>query len=153
MMYARTCALIVVCLLVSGCSEGGPEIAGVKGKVTMDGKPLANAAVVFVPEKGRPAGARTDAEGNYELTFTEGRKGTMPGVNKVRISTAADPSETPEGKRIPAQPETVPMKYNAQTELTFTVEADKENIANFDLESGGALPAADNLNEPEKKKK
>ena len=85
-MYARVCLLIGVCLLISGCSESGPEIASVKGKVTMDGKPLANAAVVFIPENGRPAGARTDAEGNYELNFTQGRKGTMPGKNQVGAS-------------------------------------------------------------------
>ena len=43
-----------------GCGPGGPEIASVEGKVTLDGKPLPNAAVVFIPENGRPAGATTD---------------------------------------------------------------------------------------------
>jgi hypothetical protein len=41
---------------------GGPEIASVEGTVTMDGNPLPNASVVFIPPAGRPAGARTNAE-------------------------------------------------------------------------------------------
>ena len=136
------CLLALTCL---GCGSGGPEIAGVEGTVTMDGAPLANASVVFVPENGRPGGASTDAQGKYVLTFTEGREGAMLGKNRVRISTAADPSETPDGQPIPAHPETVPMKYNAQTTLEFTVEAGKQNIANFDLESGGELGEPDSL--------
>ncbi len=86
-MFKRICLLVGMCLLLAGCGKGGPEIASVKGKVTMDGTPLANASVVFVPEHGRPAGGRTDSDGNYELTFTSGRMGTMPGKNKVKIST------------------------------------------------------------------
>ena len=35
------------------------------------------------------------------------------------------------------------MKYNAQTTLEFTVEAAKENIANFDLTSEGRLSVPD----------
>src|SRR5262245_51132847 len=44
-----------IVLALAGCGPGGPEIAHVAGRVTMDGKPLSNAAVVFVPETGRPA--------------------------------------------------------------------------------------------------
>ena len=45
------------------------------------------------------------------------------------------------------------MKYNAQSELTFMVEPGKENIANFDLESGGKMPDADTLITDDKKKR
>jgi len=129
-------ALAVAC---AGCGPGGPEIASVEGTVTMDGKPLPNAAVVFIPENGRPAGATTDSEGHYALNFTAGRQGAIPGTNTVRITTERDPSETEDGTPIPASPETVPMKYNAASELEFTVEAGKNNVANFDLVSGGPI--------------
>jgi hypothetical protein len=109
----------------------------------MDGKPLPNATVVFVPENGRPAGARTDERGHYVLEFTEGRKGAIPGKNSIRILTAAEATEAADGTRIPAQRETVPAKYNSQSTLEFTVEARKKNVANFDLDSSGPLPAAD----------
>ncbi len=147
-MNVKNCMVLGTCLLALacfGCAQDGPEIAGVEGTITMDGEPLADASVVFIPENGRPAGAATDSSGHYVLTFTAGREGTMPGKNKVQISTAADPSETPDGEPVPARPETIPMKYNAQTTLEFTVEADKKNIANFDLESGGDLAAPDDM--------
>ena len=122
-----------------GCGPGGPDIATVEGTVTMDGQPLPNASVVFAPENGRPAGARTDANGHYVLNFTEGRQGAIPGRNVVRISTKADPYEDADGNMVPASPEKVPMKYNAQTTLEFNVEPAKENIANFDLDSEGRV--------------
>jgi hypothetical protein len=133
--------LSLVCL---GCDRG-PEIASVEGTVTMDGKPLPNASVVFIPENGRPAGARTDERGHYVLEFTEGRQGAIPGKNWIRINTAAEASEAADGTPIPAQRETIPAKYNTQSALEFTVEAGKKNIANFDLDSKGPLPAADTL--------
>lgn len=126
---------LVPSLFFLGCGDGGPGIAGVEGTVTLDGQPLADASVVFAPQSGRPAGAKTDAEGRYELSFSQGRKGAMPGVHRVMISTAADASQTADGQPIPARKETVPAKYNASTELEFTVESGKTNVANFNLTS------------------
>ena len=145
-MHLKNCVVLGACLLVLaciGCGPGGPPIESVEGTVTLDGKPLPNASVVFVPENGRPAGATTDSQGHYVLTFTEGRQGAMLGKHKVRISTARDPSETPSGEPIPASPETIPAKYNAQTELEFTVEAGKKNTADFDLSSEGEIAEQD----------
>jgi hypothetical protein len=122
-----------------GCGPTGPEIARVEGTVKMDGKPLEDAAVVFIPENGRPAGSRTDKDGHYVLNFSEGRAGAIPGKSSVRITTAREASETADGKPIPAAAETIPMKYNTQSELVFTVEPGKKNIANFDLVSGGSV--------------
>ncbi len=113
--------------------------------MTLDGKPLPNAGVLFIPENGRPAGARTDASGHYVLEFTEGRRGAIPGKNAIQITTAAEATEGADGKPVPAQKETVPSKYNAQSDLTFTVEPGKKNIANFDLDSKGQLPPEDPL--------
>jgi hypothetical protein len=121
-----------------GCGSGGPEIAHVSGRVTMDGKPLAKATVVFIPEDGRPAGANTDADGRFVLNFDERRRGAIPGKNMVRIMTVRDAEQDETGKTVsPGSPETVPARYNTATELTFTVEPKKRNVANFDLKSGG----------------
>jgi hypothetical protein len=130
-------------LVVAGCSRGGPEIAYVTGRVTMDGKPLANAAVVFIPENGRPAGATTDADGNYVLNFTQGRRGAIPGKNLIRISTNREAQQDASGKTIPGSRETVPAKYNTNTTLEFTVEPKKKNVANFELQSGGPIASSD----------
>jgi hypothetical protein len=125
---------LAACLLL-GCSSGGPDIAYVSGRVTMDGKPLPNATVVFVPENGRPAGATTDAEGNYVLNFAQGRKGAIPGPSSIRIMTFRDADQDENGNPIPASKETVPARYNTDSTLSFDVEPGKKNVANFDLES------------------
>jgi len=106
----------------------------------MDGKPLAYATVVFIPENGRPAGARTDADGKYVLNFTEGRHGAIPGNTAVRITTLREAERDEKGKTIvPGSRETIPMQYNSASTLSFTVEPKKKNIANFELKSGGKI--------------
>lgn len=107
----------------------------------MDGQPLANASVQFIPLEGRPAGARTDSQGKYVLNFSEDRQGAIPGKNKVRISTLMGESTDDKGQVVPGSPETVPAQYNASSTLEFNVEPGKTNVADFALESGGKLPA------------
>lgn len=120
-------AVAVMPLACTGCGPDGPEIAYVSGRVTMDGKPLANAAVVFIPENGRPAGARTDADGNYVLNFSESRRGAIPGKNTVRISTLREAEKDENGKTVVSgSRETIPMEYNVASTLSFTVEPKKK---------------------------
>ena len=139
-----TALLFLLLLACAGCGGGGPEIASVSGRVTMDGKPLANATVVFTPENGRPAGAKTDENGNYVLNFSEGRRGAIPGPNTIYITTIRDPEQDENGKVIvPGSKEIVPMEYNAASKLTFNVEPKKKNIANFELKSGGKIQATE----------
>lgn len=134
-------ASILSLLMISGCASSGPEIAYVEGRVTMDGKPLADATVVFVPENGRPSGATTDEDGHYVLNFAQGRKGAIPGNSSVRIMTMRDADQDENGQTIPGRKETVPERYNTDTTLTFDVEANKTNVANFELESTGKIAA------------
>jgi hypothetical protein len=125
--------------VLAGCGASGPEIAGVEGTVFLDGNPLPLAAVVFIPENGRPAGATTDAQGHYVLSFSEGRDGAIPGKSRVMITTKRDPWRDENGKDHPAGKEVVPMKYNAKSELEFIVEPGKSNVADFQLDSKGPI--------------
>lgn len=142
----RTVGLVLAAgvLGLAGCGSEGPEIAYVSGRVTMDGKPLAGASVVFIPEDGRPAGARTDENGYYVLNFDERRKGAIPGKNLVRITTVREAEQDENGKVIvPASPERVPMRYNTNSELFFEVKPKEKNVANFELKSGGPIASSD----------
>lgn len=132
---------LVLILVVAGCGSG-TDLASVEGTVTMDGKPLPDASVVFVNSSTRPSGARTDEKGFYRLEFSDSEKGAVPGKNVVRIFTAQGPGETMDGKPIPAKKELVPTKYNNETTLEFNVEPGKKNIADFKLESKGKIATA-----------
>ncbi|TWT58593.1 hypothetical protein KOR42_19750 [Thalassoglobus neptunius] len=134
----------IVAISAMGCGPSGPDIEGVHGKVTMNGQPLRNASIVFMPvESGRPAGARTDEEGMYVLNFSGGRQGAQAGEYKVRISTASDPMAQEDGSTTPGSPETVPLKYGAQTTLTATVVEGGDNEFNFDITSEGPVAQAE----------
>ena len=130
--------LMIALMLQVGCGPSGPEIASVQGTVTMDGKPLPNAIIMFVPEGGRPSVSETDANGKYVLEFSGGRKGAIPGINRVEINTGRLAYEK-DGKNYPAVKESVPVQYNRLTTLEFNVEAGKNNTADFALKSGGKI--------------
>lgn len=132
--------LLFAITLQVGCGPSGPEIARVQGTVTMDGKPLPNAVIMFVPVGGRPSVSETDANGKYVLEFSGGRKGAIPGLNRVEINTGRLAYEK-DGKNYPAVKESVPAQYNRLTTLEFNVEPGKANTADFALKSGGKIIA------------
>lgn len=87
-------AVVVVCCggLV-GCGPGY-KVAPVSGKVTVKGKPLAEAVVQFIPEsgtKGSGGVGQSDADGHYALKGPKGELGVAPGEYKIRVSRLAGP--------------------------------------------------------------
>jgi hypothetical protein len=74
------------CLLLAAGCGGGLKPVPVTGDVTLDGKPLANAGVLFCPvEKGPEAIGVTDASGKFQLSSTE-HSGALPGQYRVTIT-------------------------------------------------------------------
>ena len=70
-----------------GCGKSGPEMAPVSGVVTLDGAPVANASVMFMPEGGgRPATGLTDAQGKFALETMEPGDGALVGKHKVTVT-------------------------------------------------------------------
>lgn len=120
-------------LSLVGCGQSGPDLAVTTGVVTLDGRPLSDAVVSFQPLRGAPAFGLTDASGRYRLQFNASRQGTMPGPNKVSISTARSLTE-PNGREVEI-PEKLPPKYNYESEEVREVKIGS-NEFNFDLKSG-----------------
>lgn len=148
-----TLMFLTVCCF--GCSGGGTEVEleKVSGVVTMDGKPLAYAVVVFKPQEGNPSSGQTDVSGKYELVHRANAPGAIPGKHTVWITQGQPPTsegdpesnidsaatgvgsedlETPKGKAAPKNP--IPAKYNTKTTLTAEVKQG-ENTIDFKLES------------------
>ena len=71
--------------LVAGCGEEPPELSEVGGVVTLDGEPLPEVTVTFMPLRGEgeepkaSSTAVTDDAGNYSLTY-RARGETLPGA-------------------------------------------------------------------------
>ncbi len=108
-----------------GCGRSDlPALGRVRGTVTLDGKPLAGVIVTFLPDKGRPAVANADSNGQYDLLYTHGVKGATVGPNTVRILW-------PDGAEATVP---IPAKYGAKSELKMDVKAGN-NTFDLKLES------------------
>lgn len=122
-------SLAVASVLVSGCGGGsGPELGRLYGTVTLDGRPLANARVVFQPsgQLASPSVSDTAEDGAFELRFNRDRKGVLPGTHQIRVTTARVVTDA-SGKETEVQ-EVLPAKYNAKTELTYDVKTGSNQL-------------------------
>jgi hypothetical protein len=116
-------------LIVTGCApEDAPKISGlvtVSGVVTLDGKPLPNATVTFVPiSKGdgeTSAGGLSDSTGKYVLRTDSKNYGIKPGSYKVIISSFVMPDGSireitadvsPMQLKVEGATQVVPPKYS-----------------------------------------
>lgn len=132
------CRHLVLLMLAGlwGCGgSDGPEVGRVRGKVTFDGKPVANAQIQFVPKgTGRTSTAQADAEGNFDLLYDSERMGALVGKHTVRVITAVPPQYDDKGKVIKGtgEPEKIPDIYNTFSQIEKTVNSGNNEI-NLDL--------------------
>ncbi len=116
-------AVVVVCVISLG-SIGGCKgaRAPVHGQVTLDGKPLARATVVFVPVvRGKESRGVTNDNGEYILKFIREEQGGTVGKNTVQITKLRTHAESSD---------VVPAKYNRETTLTAEVTSG-DNVFDF----------------------
>jgi hypothetical protein len=136
--------LSLVMLVASGCI-GSEKFAPVSGKVTLNGTPLAHATVNFLPlakpgsiDAGESSAGKTNAQGQFTLTSSTGRKGALVGRHRVSIS-ALDQRAGEHDTRPPRggwpKADKVPIRYNSKSELTFDVPPGGTDKANFALTS------------------
>jgi hypothetical protein len=125
-----------------GC--GSQKYAPVSGKVTLNGKVLPNAVVVFnrIPsegsiESGPSAIGLTDENGVYTLRVNSRQSGALIGKHKVAITLMSSGGGDSDA---PAPPGSgprniIPKNYNVETVLSCEVPAGGNDHANFDLRS------------------
>jgi hypothetical protein len=82
------CAVLPFLLVGVGC-VGGDKPVKVEGMVTLDGKPLPEAMIVFNPEGGgSPASGVSGSDGSFRLTTFSSGDGAKPGSYKVTVALA-----------------------------------------------------------------
>ena len=137
----------VVGVAIAGCGgDSGPELASVTGTVTEGGKPLVGADVTFMPEgEGAPSAGTTDESGKFELKYSDGSPGAVPGKHQVVITAMPDsggmqgpppepdgtePEETLEAMEEPEMAASEPIECYKQAE----VKSGGENDFTFEVE-------------------
>jgi hypothetical protein len=137
----RRLFLLPLAIVLAGCGGGdGLKTAPVSGRVTLNGKPLADAAIVFSPVArrggnnypGPDSGARTDSDGRFTLMLTgKDVRGAVVGKHKVRITMIPDADSADDR---PHHFKQLPKQYSGKdTKLEFEVPADGTKTANFEL--------------------
>lgn len=135
--FALFAAVAAVCLV--GCESAEYHSVPVKGRVTLDGKPLANASVTFQPRAtGGSAAAgpgsygKTNEDGHYELRIaTDDNPGAVTGKHVVTISVTQPGMGD---ALISSADEIIPAEYrNGKKE--YVVPADGTETADFALKS------------------
>ena len=77
----------VLALPAAGCGKAKPATAPVTGRVLLDGKPVADAAVMFEPvDGGVPARGSTRSDGGFTLSTFARDDGAIVGRHRVSIS-------------------------------------------------------------------
>ena len=105
-----------------GCSGGSPSDRGdVQGRVIVDGQPVQSGAIVFTPVDGASATAGGKiADGKYDVTAPLGLCKIAIRVPKVVGEKKL--YDTPNSPVRTVTDETLPARFNDETELTYDVQ-------------------------------
>ena len=134
MLRWKVASLLPVVLLLAGCGgkSSGPPTADVKGKVTLDGAPLASGKIVFDEGASIPAAELDIKDGVYSGPVLVGSK-------TVRISSfkAAAPQKGPmKGPGYDTMQENIlPAKYHSGSKEVREVKAGGPNEFDFAVTS------------------
>jgi hypothetical protein len=125
---------LLTALFIAGCSNSRSDVTPVSGRVTLDGRALSGARLMFQPEAsgGSPSYGTTDQEGRYELGYKRGEKGALIGMHLVRIELGVDARD---GGNKGAARRVLPVRYNTESDLRREVKAVADNNFDFDLKS------------------
>ena len=150
-MIFRTSLSAVLLMALVGCGTGEsiPEVVMVSGKLTMDGEPLENIKVTFMPEATedkrdvRSSWGTTDATGKFTLTYgAPGQtiEGAAAGQHKVVLydmvpNDSRDVDATPDDIENESTESRIHSVYTnaSTTRLEAKVAAPGPQEINFDI--------------------
>jgi hypothetical protein len=129
----RCCSLICVIVVLAGCGKKSDK-GTVTGSVTLDGQPIKTGLIRFMPVDGKTTTADSViTDGKFNASVPPGDKKVLISAQKVTGQRRV--YETPDSPMTDVVQEQVPVRYNAQTTLTYSVTAGSQQ-KDFELTSG-----------------
>ena len=92
LQFLAAFAILATMSLSLGCGSGN-DLAQVTGVVTLDGAPVQNLSIEFIPNQGRPSLARTDEEGKFTAYYLPKQPGAAPGKHRLNSEFAQEGPE------------------------------------------------------------
>ena len=129
--FAPSALLIAsIAVVASGCKNSDEPLVPFSGRVLVDGKPAAGAAIAFHPadaSNGTHPVAQVDVNGDFQLTTIRSGDGALPGEYRVTLTWYVSPPRKKgvEGEESPVR-NLIPNKYarGETTPLTTTIRPD-----------------------------
>ena len=137
--------MIVFCLtlllLGAGCGQRGANRAAVHGEVTLDGRPLEQGSILFVPAdgaKGAVAGGPIE-EGRYQISQSNGvalgwTRVEIRAVRKTGKMVPKPMARLDSHEMVEEYAEAIPPRFNSASTLKIEVRP-ADNVADFKLAS------------------
>jgi hypothetical protein len=121
----RTLLAVVVCVSALGCGSD-PKLYRVVGSVSWKGEAVADGSINFLPEDGNvhPVTAKI-VNGRYDALVPKGKM-------KVEIWADKDLGYS-EAMHQNVKTRLIPEEYNSLTRLSFDVQPNDDNVADFAL--------------------
>ena len=116
-----TLLLAVLSLSFTGCGYRRPAQVKTTGTVTLDGEPVANAALMFIPDSGRPASGNTNTNGEFQISSFGGNDGLPAGNYRVTVT------------KLVLKDKFQRQLENLEKQAEEAAEEDEESVA-FDIE-------------------
>lgn len=134
---ARFCGICVALATCFGCEDQGPRRAAVSGHVTLDGRPIDEGVIQFLPVEGTvgPETGGVIANGQYDIPQN---RGAVVGKSRIELRASKktgrkiqDPTGRP-GTLTDEYQEVFPPSYNTNSSLVREI-TDDLNTLDFDI--------------------
>jgi hypothetical protein len=125
--------LFGIVVFAIGCAKG-PATGTVLGEVNLDGHPVKDGRITFVPLDGKgPTAGAPVKDGKFVATDVPVGKMKIE-LNGNKVTGKFKAYDTPESPWIDQVSEIVPHKYNINSELTLEVKQGSQDVK-YDLQS------------------
>lgn len=127
-MTARVWTAVAAAVLAVGGCDSAPKLYEVTGAVTIDGQPVPDGDIIFLPaDTGAAPEPDKVVDGRYTVRARAGFKKVSVSASKIIPGGARG------GGNEPVPEEYIPERYNSRTELTAEVTPDGANVFDFTL--------------------
>lgn len=123
MPRTRLCIAILGLAVLSGCGSGDGNITG---EVTLNGEPLKEGTIRFVPVDGNtPTADAPIVDGKFQANVPVGDKRIE--ITAPKVVGQIKMIDAPDAKAVDNVQELLPERYNVKSELTLKVESGKQH--------------------------